>query len=396
MRAGRYIKQASNYRAFIPKPLPPEPFITYDNDLTLLLSKADRCLGRLDGVTTVLPNPDLFVGMYVRHEAVLSSQIEGTQSTLEDILQFEADAEGHNMPKDIEEVVNYVRAMNYGIERLTNFPLSLRLIKEIHGELLKGVRGETRRPGEFRESQNWIGPAGADISRAVFVPPPVHEMKEALGNLENFLHEDSYPVLIQCALVHAQFETIHPFLDGNGRIGRLLITLLLCQREILQRPLLYLSYYLKAHRAEYYDRLMSVRNDGNWEGWIKFFLRGVISVSQSATETAREILDLREDHKRRILSEAGSRNAGPLKLLDYLYLHPVLTIKNVQLHLQCTFRTASNVIEHLAKLNIIEETTGQRRNRAYRYTAYLELFAEPDILETADQAEGMIKITGNR
>jgi len=384
MRAGRYVKQASNYRAFIPAPLPPDPPIYYDKDLTLLLSKADRCLGRLDGVTSVLPNPDLFVAMYVKHEAVLSSQIEGTQSTLEDVLQFELDVHGHDIPKDVEEVVNYVRAMNFGIARLNKLPLSLRLIREIHGELLEGVRGEAKNPGEFRKSQNWIGPSNTNLSQAAFVPPPVHEMTTALGNLENFLHDDSHPVLVQCALAHAQFETIHPFLDGNGRVGRLLITLLLCEREILRRPLLYLSYYLKANRAEYYDRLMAVRNDGNWEAWIKFFLNGIVEVSQSATETARKILDLRENHRQRIIDKAGSRSFNALKLLDQLYGQPITSIKNVEKNLQTTFHTANRLVNQLVQLEIIQEMTGQKRNRIYIYQPYLDLFDRPVISTDAD------------
>ena len=219
MRAGTYVKQATGYQAFIPAPLPPHPPVEIDAELGRLTSEADRALGRLDGVATVLPNPDLFVSMYVRQEAVLSSQIEGTQSTLEDVLQFEVDSKGREFPKDIQEVVNYVRAMNYGLERLKTLPLSLRLIREIHGKLLEGVRGSHRTPGEFRTSQNWIGPPGCTLSAATFVPPPVHEMHEALDNTEKFLHDNSLPLLIQCGLAHAQFETIHPFLDGNGRVG---------------------------------------------------------------------------------------------------------------------------------------------------------------------------------
>src|SRR6202167_5455629 len=275
MRAGKYVKQLDGYRAFIPAPLPPVPPLEMDRELTRLLSEADHALGRLNGVTSILPNPDLFVSMYVRHEAVLSSQIEGTQSTLVDVLQFEIDANGNEHPKDVEEVVNYVRAMNYGLKRLDELPLSLRLIREIHGKLLEGVRGANRTPGEFRTSQNWIGPANCTLTTATFVPPPPHEMHQALDNLERFLHETtSFPALIHCGLAHAQFETVHPFLDGNGRVGRLLITFLLCQRGVLQRPLLYLSHYLKGRRAEYYDRLMAIRNDGDWEGWLRFFLRG--------------------------------------------------------------------------------------------------------------------------
>ena len=252
MRAGQYVRQVEGYQAFIPAPLPPQPPPQIDQKTLNLLSRADLALGRLDGVTSILPNPDLFVAMFVRQEAVLSSQIEGTQSTLEDVLQFEVDEKGADLPKDIGEVVNYVNAIKFGLKRLRDLPLSLRLIREIHGRLLQGVRGGERTPGEFRRTQNWIGPAGCNLHTATFIPPPVHAMNPSLDNLERFLHDtDSFPVLIHCALAHAQFETIHPFIDGNGRVGRLLITFLLCQREILQQPLLYLSSYLKARRAEY-------------------------------------------------------------------------------------------------------------------------------------------------
>lgn len=245
-RAGTFVKQPTGYSAFMPKPLPPDPPLTMDADLQVLLSHADQSLGRLDGSTDILPDPDLFVAMFVRQEAVLSSQIEGTQASLVDILEFEADAARRNLPGDVSEVVNYVGAMNYGLQRLRSLPLSLRLISEIHGQLLRNARGASRRPGEFRTSQNWIGPAGASIERATFVPPPPHEMQRALSGLESFLHDGHpMPVLLKCGLVHAQFETIHPFLDGNGRVGRLLITFLLVQQGVLRRPLLYLSLYLK-------------------------------------------------------------------------------------------------------------------------------------------------------
>jgi len=345
-----------------------------DAELTRLLSEADRSLGRLDGVATILPNPNLFVAMYVRQEAVLSSQIEGTQSTLEDVLRFEIDAKGRAFPKDVEEVVNYVRAMNYGLARRQDLPLSLRLIREIHAELLKGVRGAHRTPGEFRRSQNWIGPANCTLETATFVPPPVHEMHQALDNLEKFLHETTpLPVLIHCGLAHAQFETIHPFLDGNGRVGRLLITFLLCQRGILQRPLLYLSHYLKARRAEYYDRLMAIRNGGDWEGWLKFFVRGVDEVSRDATETARTILNLREQHRQTIAAKlAGSANG--LQLLDVLFEQPVVTIRTVEQRLRCVYATASKLVDQFVRLGLLKEVTGSQRNRRFRYEPYLSLF----------------------
>jgi Fic family protein len=397
MQAGRYVKQATGYAAFIPAPLPPDPPIVMDTELSRLLSEADRVLGRLDGVATVLPNPDLFVSMYVRQEAVLSSQIEGTESTLEDVLQFEVDSKGREFPKDIREVVNYVRAMNYGLERLKTLPLSLRLIREIHGRLLEGVRGSQHTPGEFRTSQNWIGPPGCTLNEATFVPPPVHEMREALDNLEKFLHDDSFPLLIQCGLAHAQFETIHPFLDGNGRVGRLLITFLLCQKEALGRPLLYLSRYLKERRAQYYERLMAIRNDGDWEGWLKFFVRGVFEVSREATETARNVLRLREEH-RRVLSEKSAREklaATPYDLLflEYLFEQPIVTVRMVERRLNCAFVTADKVVKRFVKLGLLEEMTGFQRNRRFRYAPYVALFeparqrARPPSKTTARVAE---------
>jgi Fic family protein len=350
-----------------------------DDELQRLLSDADRSLGRLDGVASVLPNPDLFVAMYVRHEAVLSSQIEGTQSTLEDVLEFEAGAPGGERPKDVEEVVNYVRAMNHGLRRLDELPVCLRLIREIHAELLSGVRGSERTPGEFRRSQNWIGPAGCTLQTAAFVPPPVYEMHTALDNLEKFLHGDqSLPRLIHCGLIHAQFETIHPFLDGNGRVGRLLITFLLCQQGILAQPLLYLSYYLKTHRAEYYDRLNAVRHDGAWEGWLKFFLRGVYEVSQLATRTARSILQLREQHRQAIAELAGSGGTA-VRLLDYLFEQPIVSVRMVERKLDCAYVTASRLVDQFASLGLVTEITGQQRNRRYRYEPYLALFDAPPI-----------------
>jgi len=385
-RAGRYVNQPTGYRAFIPSPLPPDPPVRLHAALERLLSDADIALGRLDGVATVLPNPDLFVAMYVRREAVLSSQIEGTQSSLDDLLKFEADAKSKDVPKDVEEVVNYVRAMNHGLERLQDLPLCLRLIREIHAELLQGVRGRNRSPGEFRSSQNWIGPAGCTLATATFVPPPAHEMGQALDNLEKFLHDmESLPVLVHCALAHAQFETIHPFLDGNGRIGRLLITFLLCQRGVLHRPLLYLSHYLKAHRSEYYDRLMAVRTDGNWEGWVEFFLRGVHEVSVEATQTARAILAMREEHRRLVIDKLGGKSHA-IALLDHLFERPLTSIKLAKARVGCAYDTATKLLAQLVDLGILRETTGQQRNRRYRYEPYLALFADepPDAQQATD------------
>lgn len=380
-RAGRFETQLDGYRAFIPSPLPPEPPVVRDAELDALLSKADLALGRLDGCSSILPNPDFFVAMYVRYEAVLSSQIEGTQSTLEDLLKFES--EGHDEAKDVAEVVNYVSAMNHGLARLSDLPLSLRLIREIHAELLRDGRGSRLEAGVFRRSQNWIGPRGCTLATAAFVPPPPHELLPALGEFEKFLHSEApMPALLQCGLAHAQFETIHPFLDGNGRVGRLLITFLLCQRGILHKPLLYLSHYFKQHRAEYYDRLMAVRLSGHWEEWLKFFLRGVLEVSESATRTARQILTLRETARQSIVDSLNNSTAG-MQMLDYLFQSPLLSVKAVETRLDCSYVKANKLVLEFVKLGLLEETTGWQRNRRFRFKAYLDLF---DTNTPADQS----------
>ncbi len=379
-RAGRYVQQATGYRAFIPAPLPPDPPITLDGPLVALLSRADQAVGRLDGLAEILPNPDLFVAMYVRREAVDSSQIEGTQSTLEDVLAFELDPRARDLPDDVGEVVNYVRAMNYGLDRLATLPLSLRLIREIHAELLRDVRGSERLPGEFRTSQNWIGPQNAPLSRATFVPPPAAELGQALGDFERFLHEGADQTsLVYCGLAHAQFETIHPFLDGNGRVGRLLIAFLLVHRGTLVRPLLYLSAYLRRHRAEYYDRLMAVRDDGNWEGWLRFFLRGVAETAEEATFNARAIVRMREEHRARI--QGHGHGANEHRLLDLLFQRPLVNIALVATHLDVTGVTASRIVEHLTAIGLLDEISGRQRNRVYRYTPYWRVF-QNDVVDT--------------
>ena len=368
-RAGRYITQLTGYKAFIPVPLPPDPPIAWDEELQNLLSKADIALGRLDGIATILPNPDLFVAMYVRKEAVLSSQIEGTRATLIDILDYETTGQ---MVKDVDEVVNYVRAMNRGLERLTSLPLSLRLIREIHEELLKGVRGEHRTPGEFRTSQNWIGPPGSTINNAAFIPPPPHEMQTTLGDLEKFIHKgDSLPALVKNALIHAQFETIHPFLDGNGRIGRLLITFILVHDDILKRPLLYLSYYFKLNRQEYYERLNNIRNKGDWEGWLKFFLKGVYEVSQQATETAQKTIALQERDRVRFVNSPDG-----LRLMDHLFMNPLVTIHEIRRLTGISHATAGRLVKQMTELGILDEITGYARNRKFLYKDYFNILKE--------------------
>jgi Fic family protein len=376
-RAGRRIAQPTGYRAFHPAPLPPQPPVRLEGGLQALLSQADRALGRLDGSIQTLPNPDLFVFMYVRKEAVLSSQIEGTQSSLQDLLAAEAHVLAPDRPRDVDEVVNYVNAMNHGLHRLHELPVSVRLIREIHHRLLQGVRGARLTPGELRRTQNWIGPAGCTLNEATFVPPPPYEVPIALGALENFLHADSeLPQLIQIGLAHAQFETIHPFLDGNGRVGRLLITFLLCQREILIKPVLYLSHFFKQHRAEYYERLQAVRDAGDWEGWLAFFLRGVVGVSREATETARRILALREDHRARVTTGLGRAAGNGHKLLEHLYQRPIVSVADVEELTGTSYTAANNLVSRMVELGVLVEATGYRRNRLFRYQAYIDLFGE--------------------
>jgi Fic family protein len=375
-RAGRFVSQAQGYRAFEPAPLPPVPPLQFDGELLGVLSQADQALGRLDGTAGTLPNPDLFVAMYVRQEAVLSSQIEGTQASLTDVLAFEAEEDGAS-EGDVGEVVNYVAAMNHGLRRLEEFPLSLRLIREIHERLMRGVRGQERQPGEFRASQNWIGGPGSTRATATFVPPPPAVMQEALGSFETFLHDPALPRLVHAALAHAQFETIHPFLDGNGRVGRLLITFLLCHGGVLSRPLLYLSHYLKRHRQEYYDRLQAVRLDGRWEDWLLFFLEGVAEIAVEAQATAGKILALRELHRNQLASE-GRASGNLLRALDQLFQHPVITVRTLERALDVNYATANNVLNRMLELHLIDESTGYKRHRRFKYTPYVALFEGAD------------------
>lgn len=391
-RAGRNISQPTGYRAFIPAPLPPDPALQVDGPLLALLSQAERDLGRLDALSTLLPNPDLFVAMYVRHEAVLSSQIEGTQSTLEDVLAFESESVQDSTPKDVEEVVNYIRAMNHGLARLPELPLSLRLLREIHAELMHGVRGGDKSPGEFRSSQNWIGRAGSTLRNAAFIPPPPHELMTALGDLERFLHNsrEQLPLLVRCALAHAQFETIHPFLDGNGRVGRLLITLMLCAEGALSRPLLYLSLFLKTHRAEYYDRLTAIRNQGHWEQWVAFFLRGVSQTARAATATARSIMQMREAHRL-----AVAHNARALALLDRLMVQPNVSAPRAAQWLGCSFPTATKLLIDFESRGWLREVTGYGRNRQWRYQPYLDLFHQEALDGSLSETLAPAQVTGS-
>lgn len=343
-----------------------------------LLSRADLAVGRLDGEVRNLPNPELFVAMYVRREAVLSSQIEGTQSTLEDLLAVELEPRVQDLSKDVNEIVQYVAAMNYGLDRLSTMPVSLRLIREIHKVLLSGGRGSGKQPGQFRRDQNFIAPAGVRrIEDATFVPPPVvpvNEMRSALDSLERFLNDPppDMPSLIHVGLAHAQFETIHPFMDGNGRVGRLLITFLLVHQGILHRPLLYLSVFLKRHRAEYYERLMAIRETGDWEGWLQFFATGVAETAEEATVNAREIVAMREAHRGLIQERGLPTNA--FRLLDLLYDRPLVDVGLVRDRLGITFATANKLVEQLEGLALLREVTGRKRDRVFRFEPYVRLF----------------------
>ena len=377
-RAGRYVVQPQGYRAFMPAPLPPEPPVRLEGELQALLSQADQALGRLDGSIQTLPDPHLFASMYARKEAVLSSRIEGTQSSLQDVLAAEADLRTPSRARDTSEVINYVTAMDYGLERLQTLPISSRLIREIHERLVRGVRGYKLQPGEFRTSQNWIGPDGCMLHEATFVPPPPREVPNALGDVENFIHGPSdLPHLVQIGLVHAQFETIHPFPDGNGRVGRLLITFLLCERGILSAPVLYLSHFFLRYRPEYYERLQAVHDTGDWEGWLAFFLRGVAQVSAEAATTVRRVLTLREQHRALVTERLGRAVANGLRVLEHLYRQPFVSVSGIQSTTGTNFPAANRLVARLVDLGILEEITGDRRNRVYRYTPYLQIL-EPN------------------
>ena len=377
-RLGRYV--VKNYgdetvRAFVPPPLPPDPPIRLAG-LQRLLDQANQSLGRLDGLASVLPNLSLFIYAYVRKEAVLSSQIEGTQSSLSDLLLFEND-EAPGVPlNDVQEVSNYVAALNHGLNRLRgDFPLSLRLIREIHEVLLSKGRGSDRQPGEFRQSQNWIG--GARPGTAAFVPPPPELVVDCMGALEIFLHEErpDLPLLIRAGLVHVQFETIHPFLDGNGRLGRLLITFLLCAAGVLREPILYLSLYFKQHRSAYYDLLDRVRAKGDWETWIEFFLTGVRDTAEQASAAARRILAVFENHRRKI-EALGRPAASVLRVFEHMQRNPIVSIPGAAEKIGISAPTVAKSLEHMQQLGLLREITGRQRHRLFVYDAYLAILSE--------------------
>ncbi len=363
-------------RAFVPNPLPPEPPLALDADLLDLLARANLALGRLDGLTAVLPDPAVFLYSYIRKEAVLSSQIEGTQSSLSDLLLFENEAAPGVPLDDVQEVSNYVAAMQHGLNRVRGgFPVSLRLLKEIHAALLTKGRGSEKEPGEFRRSQNWIG--GTRPGNAAYVPPPADHVTECWGALEKFLHDDSVklPTLVKAALAHVQFETIHPFLDGNGRVGRLLITFLLCTEGALHEPTLYLSLYLKQNRARYYELLQAVRTEGDWEAWLSFFLEGVEQTANQAASTARRLMALATKDALRI-QEIGRAANTALRVHQLLQAQPIVSIPVAAERLKLSFPAVSTALGHLAQLGVVRELTGKTRGRLFAYDAALKLLNE--------------------
>jgi Fic family protein len=375
---GRYVTISTvgeKAQAFVPAPLPPRPPIDWTSELRSKFDQALLALGRLDSVSTLLPDTTHFLYMYVRKEAVLSSMIEGTQSSLSDLLLFELDQEPGVPLDDVREVSNYVAALHHGLRLLEEgLPLSLRLLREIHGVLLDKGRGSNQTPGEFRRSQNWIG--GTRPGNAAFVPPPAEEVPECMNNLELFLHDrpEPTPVLLKAALAHVQFETIHPFLDGNGRLGRLLITLLLCAQKVLREPMLYLSLYFKTHRQYYYELLNNVRLTGDWEAWLDFFAEAVIVTAAQAVETAQQLLDLSNQDRDKI-SDLGRAAASTLQVHRALMEHPIATSASLVMKTGITTATVNKALGHLEKLGIVKELTAQKRNRLFSYAKYIEIMS---------------------
>lgn len=377
-RTGTYVTSSvagETVRAFDPFPLPPSPPLNLSK-LYHSLDRANQELGRLDGFATLLPLRH-FLLMYMEKEALLSSQIEGTQSSFSDLLLFQNDGEPKASIYDVEEVSNYIRAMRSGLKRMEEgFPLSLRLLREIHRELLRGNRGANKTPGEFRKSQNWIG--GTRPGTAAFVPPPPERLMDCLDKFERFLHDDQnqLPLLVSIGMIHVQFETIHPFLDGNGRLGRLLITFLLCSKGVLKEPLLYLSLYFKTHRERYYDLLQRVRTEGVWEEWLEFFLEGIETTAKSASDTARKIVALFEKDRKKIEANRGRGLPNTLRVHEHLQKGPVASVDRIAKNLDLAAPTVDKALQTLIQLGIVREMTGRRRNRFFAYSRYLKILSE--------------------
>jgi len=370
-RTGTTIKQPTGYACFVPhKIYKNSPKLKIDKELLQLISEAERELGQLNGITKLLANPELFVAYYVRKEAVLSSQIEGTQCSLDDVIKVDNKTK---KPKPISEVINYISAMNYGLSEIKNIPMSIRLINKIHGKLLKNVRGSERQPGQFKWQQNWVGSPGCSLNEAFFVPPPPDMMVELMGDLENYYHaDDGYTSLIKAAILHSHFETIHPYIDGNGRLGRLLITFMLCENKVLDEPLLYLSLFFKEHRNDYYNLLMDVRFKGDWEGWIKFFLRGVRATAIEAGETARELIMLEQRHKKTI-HEKYAKYSLSNKFYNLLCENPIISIPEAAKLLNTNYPTMKKTFNNFLEANILAPYDNKKANKVYCYHKYLEI-----------------------
>ena len=375
-RAGIYKNNLSGdmaYKSFMPAVLPPEPPIELDKDIVDLLVKANKQLALLEGISSRIPNIHLFISMYVRKEALMSSQIEGTQATLEDVLDPCLE---ENTNRPVGDVVNYIKATDYAINRLKELPLCNRLIKETHEVLLSGVRGQNKSPGEFRHSQNWIGAAGCNLQNARYIPPSVKDMIQAMSDLEKYLNgDDELDVLIRAGLIHYQFETIHPFLDGNGRIGRLLITLFLMEKKVLSTPALYISYFLKKNRIEYYDRMNEVRSKGNYEQWIKFFLEAVYESAKDAVETIDKLTSLHHNYCIKI-EGLGRRAKNAMRVFEYLESNPIIEIQKTAKELDIAFNTMSSIVKDLTSIGVLEQTSTKSRNRTFAYKEYLEILKE--------------------
>ncbi|MCI8929042.1 MAG: Fic family protein [Lachnospiraceae bacterium] len=372
-RAGHYKSNLSGemaYKSFVPSPLPPAPPIELTEDIVSLLVKANSQLAVLESVATRIPNVELFVSMYVRKEALMSSQIEGTQATLEDVLDPMLEA---NTNRNVADVVNYIKATEFAIERLKTLPLCNRLIRETHAALMEGVRGQEKNPGEFRHSQNWIGGQGSTLKNARYIPPAPDDMLDAMSDLEKYVNaDDELDTLIRAALIHYQFETIHPFLDGNGRVGRLLITLFLMEKKVLTTPALYISYFLKKNRVEYYDRMTEVRTKGNYEQWVKFFLQAIMESAEDATATIDELIVL-HDANVTIISKLGRAAKNAILVFNYLESNPIIEIRKTAEALGITFNTASSAVNRLVDAGILFQTSDTSRNRTFAYEAYLDI-----------------------
>lgn len=375
-RSGEYVRNMTGeaeYRSFRPSPLPPELALEMDEEFLRLLVEANRRLAQLDTAAQLIPNTELFVSMYVRKEALMSSQIEGTQCTLEDVLDPEVDT---NANADVSDVINYVKAAQFALDRLATLPICNRLLREVHEVLMSGVRGQEKNPGEFRRSQNWIGPAGSTLKDARYIPPNVEDMEEAMSELEKYINgSEVYDPLIQAALIHYQFETIHPFLDGNGRIGRLLILLYLMERKLLSKPVIYVSYFLKKNQVEYYDRISEVRRSGNYEQWVRFFLEAVSSAAADALESAQNLSNLHETNVARLPAPSRSKD-NVRALFDYLEQYPIIDIKRTAAALGISYNTAATAIKKLQELGILKETTNAARNRVFAYEDYLQILRQ--------------------